>query len=255
MPDPSDDASDTAPGPDPRLATAARAVAKFAPPSDGQFQAEERGDEEALADADQEAGEEAQALPFGGRYAHLKNLRKGTGVWTKFSDAAKDRACERYARSGVIYLACAAAGVSYETLRQHLRTDELFAEAWEEARLDYCASLEAEVHRRAVEGVREPIIGRVGKDEDGVITYVRRYSDRLLEFHAKRHIAEYRERSQVDVSVQGGVMVIAQPAATVEDALARIDREHALALEDRREAQEAIDAQFEVVDEALDKTK
>lgn len=242
------DASEPASPVDPRRATSDRHAAKFAAPTDEQLGAEASGDEDRVEDADQEAGEEAQALPFGGRYAHLKNLRKGTGVWTKFSDAAKDRACERYARSGVIYLACAAAGVSYETLRQHLRTDELFAEAWEEARLDYCASLEAEVHRRAVEGVREPIIGRVGKDEDGVITYVRRYSDRLLEFHAKRHIAEYRERSQVDVSVQGGVMVIAQPAATVEDALARIDREHQAALEDRREAQDAIDAQFEVVE-------
>ena len=34
---------------------------------------------------------------------------------------------------------------------------------------------------RAVDGVEEPVIGRVGKDQDGIITTKRRYSDKLAE--------------------------------------------------------------------------
>ncbi len=42
--------------------------------------------------------------------------------------------------------------------------------------------LRVAVLKRAVDGVREPIIGRVGKDQDGIVCHKRRYSDRLAEF-------------------------------------------------------------------------
>jgi hypothetical protein len=40
--------------------------------------------------------------------------------------------------------------------------------------------------QRAVEGTEEPLIGRIGKDLDGVVATRRRYSDRLLEFGLAR---------------------------------------------------------------------
>lgn len=173
-----------------------------------------------------------------GRYRALKYMRTGTGTSWRFTDAAKDRALAAFAQSGVKYLAAAAAGVSGETVRQHLRTDEVFAEAWEDAYGEYQARLVAEIHRRGVEGTLEPVIGRVGKDEDGVITYVRRYSDRLLEFEAKRHMPEYRDKQQVDMNVTGGVLVVhtggGAVGQSIEEELASFDQEHRAHVEEQK---------------------
>lgn len=74
-----------------------------------------------------------------------------------------------------------------------------FAAAWDEALELAMDRLESEAYRRAVEGVRKPLIGRIGKDQDGVITYIREYSDSLMNTLLKAHRPEkYRER--VDVS-------------------------------------------------------
>jgi hypothetical protein len=42
--------------------------------------------------------------------------------------------------------------------------------------------LRVAVLKRGVVGVKEPIIGRVARDQDGIVCYKRRYSDRLAEF-------------------------------------------------------------------------
>ena len=55
-----------------------------------------------------------------------------------------------------------------------------FARRWKYAKLEAADRLEAEARRRAVEGVEEPVYGRVGKDQDGLIGTVRKYSDTLL---------------------------------------------------------------------------
>lgn len=46
---------------------------------------------------------------------------------------------------------------------------------------------------RAVDGVDEPIIGRTGKDCDGVITTKRRYSDKLAEVLLKATDSRFRD--------------------------------------------------------------
>ncbi len=57
------------------------------------------------------------------------------------------------------------------------------------------------MHVRAVDGIDEPIIGRVSTPgpfgmttEDKIIGYKKKKSDLLLIFHAKRHIPEYRDK-------------------------------------------------------------
>jgi hypothetical protein len=40
--------------------------------------------------------------------------------------------------------------------------------------------------QRAVDGTEEPLIGRIGKDLDGIVATRRRYSDKLLEFGLAR---------------------------------------------------------------------
>lgn len=134
----------------------------------------------------------------------------------KFDRDARDRFLRNYAATGLVFVSCQAAGVSEETVRAYTRDNlEGFADEYAEAKGLYRDSLEMEIHRRAILGVEEPIIG--GKDRDEIVTYVQRYSDRLLEFHAKRHIAEYREKAQIDLNVKSGVIALQVPSASMEE--------------------------------------
>lgn len=66
------------------------------------------------------------------------------------------------------------------------------------------------IHDRAVDGWEEPVYY-----QGECIGHVQKYSDRLLELQAKRHCPEYRDKSQVDHNVTGGVLLI--PTAPVTD--------------------------------------
>lgn len=134
----------------------------------------------------------------------------------RFDYDAQERFLRSIENQGRITVAAEAVGVSAECAREYIRSDrEGFAERFNEAMQVFRDKIEEEIHRRAMEGVDEPIIG--GKDRDEVVAHVRRYSDRLLEFYAKRHIPEYRERGQLDVNVSGGVMVVPARPATPSD--------------------------------------
>lgn len=118
-------------------------------------------------------------------------------------------------KTGRKYESAKIAGVSYATLSTYMNKNMWnLADRVAEAMEDYREAIEQEIHRRAIEGVPEPIIG--GKDRDEIITYVQRYSDRLLEFHAKRHIPEYRASTQVDLNVRGGVIAVPAQPTTIE---------------------------------------
>lgn len=65
--------------------------------------------------------------------------------------------------------------------------DPVFAQVRDEARLDVGRSIEAEMHRRAVEGVVEPVY-QGGK----LVGTVRKFSDQLLIRMAQAHLPAYR---------------------------------------------------------------
>ena len=70
----------------------------------------------------------------------------------------------------------------------------------------YLDVLQAEMHRRAVHGVLEPVIG--GKDRE-IIGAVRKYSDNLLMALARKaDPAGFGNKIEADVKVSGGVVVI-----------------------------------------------
>lgn len=101
--------------------------------------------------------------------------------------------------------------------------DEQFSLAFNLADRSANARIEAEIRRRAIEGIEEPVIsqgqpayeyepvlddeGNQKKDSKGkpmwrrgrMIT-TRKYSDTLLIFYAKRRMPEYRDKHQVDVN-------------------------------------------------------
>ena len=80
--------------------------------------------------------------------------------------------------------------------------------------------------QRAVDGVERPLIGRIGKDLDGVVATERRYSDKLLEFGLSRLDRETfaePERGaqqiighQVVYNIQGVPMQAAKPPIEAE---------------------------------------
>ena len=99
-----------------------------------------------------------------------------------------------FRETGNVCLACQAAGVGRSSHYRWLEQDPEYREAFDQAKEDATDVLEAEAHRRAVEGVEEP----VGWDKGVAGGTVRRYSDVLLMFLLKGLRPErYRERVDV----------------------------------------------------------
>jgi len=103
----------------------------------------------------------------------------------RFDQAAKDIYVETLRETGEPAAAAEACGFTLATVRKHGVKDLEFAEAALEALQSYRATIAAEIHRRAIEGVDEPVF------QGGVcVGYKRKYSDALLLAHAKRHMPE-----------------------------------------------------------------
>jgi hypothetical protein len=126
-------------------------------------------------------------------------------------------------RYGCYGRACIAAGVS-PTQWKRLRKDfPVLEELAGMAKEFYRQSIRRTIHNRAVEGWDEPVFFK--GEEVGCI---RRFSDRLLEMHAKRHCPEYRDRGQLDVNVSGGVLVVHETGMTAEEFKAQRRKQQAI---------------------------
>lgn len=66
--------------------------------------------------------------------------------------------------------------------------------------------------RRAVDGVDRPVY-QTGE----LVGYERMYSDQLLVVLLRRHIAEYRDRSTIDLNATGGVLIVPGVAGSNEE--------------------------------------
>ncbi|MGZ6360319.1 MAG: hypothetical protein ACXWP0_01390 [Ktedonobacterales bacterium] len=109
--------------------------------------------------------------------------------------AAQETFLAAYAMYGNMKAACDKAHIHRSTAYRWLEHDEAFSLRHEQAKQDYCDSLRHEIVRRARDGVLKPVYQ--GKEQVGT---VREYSDVLLIFEAKRHMPEYREKQQVEIS-------------------------------------------------------
>ena len=83
------------------------------------------------------------------------------------------------------------AEVEPSTVSTWATQDPVFAQVRDEARLDVGRSIEAEMHRRAIEGVEEPVY-QGGK----LVGTVRKFSDQLLIRMAQAHLPAYRPGPQ-----------------------------------------------------------
>lgn len=97
------------------------------------------------------------------------------------------------ARTGNVTMSARAAGISRRTANEYRRHNAAFALVWQDAMDEATDLLEAEMQRRAVEGVVEPVYGRRyevvnGRSvqvSDGKVGEIRKYSDTLLIFALK----------------------------------------------------------------------
>lgn len=129
-----------------------------------------------------------------------------TAKTLRTAQRARETFLEELARRGIVTDACRAAGIGRQTVYEWRAKDEAFAQAWSDAVDTAMDTAEREAWRRAVEGVDEPVFGRVAKDQDGEIGVIRKYSDGLLTTVLKAGRPEkYRERT--DVHHSGAISV------------------------------------------------
>lgn len=105
-----------------------------------------------------------------------------------------------------------ACSICWYELDRTRKADPSFEAEIQRAKDEYAERLEAEAHRRAVEGVDEPVFWQ--GEEVGA---VRKYSDRLLELMLKKHNHAFREKFQAELEVKGGVLIVGAPAKTEEE--------------------------------------
>lgn len=124
-------------------------------------------------------------------------------VLDRLDNPKKRRAIQHYINTGgQVHKSCRLAGIHHQTHYNWLAADPLYAEAYELAKQHTLDVIEAEIIRRGVKGYKEPIVYQ------GKITgHVRRYSDNLLMFLAKRRDPAYRDNYNLGVMASGDVTV------------------------------------------------
>lgn len=136
------------------------------------------------------------------------------GKWTPVNVEVRERFLLKLAQTGSIMRAASGTGASYNGILIHRRKDEDFERQVKLAMLMWNDHLEEKLYERAVDGLKEPIMDKNGKqckDDKGNLLFRIKVSDRLFEMLIKRHIPEYREKMQVDHVVSGGVLVLGAP--------------------------------------------
>lgn len=89
--------------------------------------------------------------------------------------------------------AAKACGCGTKYFQRRRKEDPEFEAAYQEAREDGNDVIRAEIKRRGVDGVKEPVY------HDGkIVGYKRVYSDRLLEFLAKSRMDEFSDKQTVE---------------------------------------------------------
>lgn len=105
--------------------------------------------------------------------------------------------------TGQLQRSAQGSGISPRTVRNHLKDDPDFKDAYDEAYGDFKESIETEIMRRAIMGWEEPVY------QQGILAgTVRKYDSRLLELLAKRHIPAYKEKQLPTDGLPAGILVV-----------------------------------------------
>ena len=103
-----------------------------------------------------------------------------------------------YAQIGIITKAAEIAGIHRNNHRHWLKEDREYAEAFQGAHEEACDNIEAEMRRRAIEGVQKPVFYK-----GEVCGYITEYSDTLLAMLANGYMPEkYKQKARVEVEAE-----------------------------------------------------
>lgn len=118
---------------------------------------------------------------------------------------------DEYTRTGLWAMSCNHVGISPTVLERIRKRDEGFAAVCAKAKEDWIESVEAECHRRAIEGWDEPVFShKTGAN----IGSIRRHDGRLLELVLKRHRKEYKEGFEAPTANGVAIMVVPMMATS-----------------------------------------
>lgn len=111
----------------------------------------------------------------------------------KRSDERDEVFFQMLAATGNVSRAASESGYKRQRVYDIRKAEKDFAEEWDDAIAEYEAVLEAELRRRAVDGIDEPIVYK-----GQVTNTVKRYSDTLLMFYLKKINPAYRDNHKGD---------------------------------------------------------
>ena len=143
----------------------------------------------------------------------------------KFDDPAKRVFLKEYAEHGLKGKAAKAAGVCTATIKVHSLNDPEFAEAMQEAAVEYRDKIVGHATKLALEGTE---IKRFNRSGD-LLEQRKEYPIRLIELELKRVEPGYRDKQTIDVQHGGGIMV-APAAMTPEEWVAQQEKQNKIRL-------------------------
>jgi hypothetical protein len=135
----------------------------------------------------------------------------------KFDDPSKAIYLAAIAEHGRKGDAAKAAGVSLQTVNNHLENDPDFLAAFEAARISYRDKVVSHAANLALEGIPRKRLDKEGN----TIEEWREYPVRLVELELKFVEPEYREKQVLDVNAAGGVLVAPATVTPTEWAAAQ----------------------------------
>ena len=145
-----------------------------------------------------------------------------------FNETLKQAFLDTLRETCNVTLSAQAVGIATGTAYKHRKDDPLFAERWDEALAEGIDLLEHLAHKRAFQGVEEPVFNK-----GEVAGFVTKYSDSLTMFLLKAHRPDkYRERSEVKQQVSGDLNLNDTTRAARLAALLELAKKRASAAED-----------------------
>lgn len=131
----------------------------------------------------------------------------------KFDDEAKDRFLREFMKWGRMGDAARAAGVTPQTVNEHMRKDTDFAEAMLLAESYYKDRLISHHQNLVFHGQTKRTFDRNGN----IVSEEQVFPIRLIELELKKHDQGYRDKQEVAVNHTGGVLLAPAEMPTIED--------------------------------------
>lgn len=130
-----------------------------------------------------------------------------------FDDLAKDRFLREFMKWGRMGEAARAAGVTPQTVNEHMKKDHEFAEAMLFAESYYKDKLISHHQNLVFEGQTKKTYDRNGN----LVSEEQIFPIRLIELELKKHDPAYRDKQEVAVSHTGGVLLAPAEMGSIDD--------------------------------------